>query len=228
MPVLFYSSLRYEADVRPLFFRIQQQFGVMTSLLQENIAGARVVRAYAQEPREIVRFEGQLGDLRDRNIQASRKWASAYAILLGSSGASMVIVLWLGGHQVLSGAMTVGSLVAFNGYLALFADPVRWLGLVVNRVAQASASTDRIFDVLDAKPAIADLPGAKPLVVIKGEVRLRKRELHLSRAALSRLDRHHAHARPGEIVAVVGTTGAGKSSLVNLLPRFPIHPKAAC
>jgi len=220
MPVLLYASIRYEAGVRPLFFRIQQQFGVMTSLLQENIAGARVVRAYAQEPREIARFESQLGGLRDHNIKASRKWASAYAILLGSSGASAVIVLWLGGRQVLSGAMTVGSLVAFNGYLALFADPVRWLGLVVNRVAQAAASTERLFDVLDAKPAIADLPGAQPLIVAAGDVQFEHVSLTYPGQRHPALVDICLSARPGQTIAVVGTTGAGKSSLVNLLPRF--------
>lgn len=220
MPVLLYASIRYEAGVRPLFFRIQQQFGVMTSLLQENIAGARVVRAYAQEPREIARFEGQLSGLRDHNIKASRKWASAYAILLGSSAASAVIVLWLGGRQVLSGAMTVGSLVAFNGYLALFADPVRWLGLVVNRVAQAAASTERLFDVLDAKPAIADLPGAQPLIVTAGDVQFEHVSLTYPGQRHPALIDICLSTRPGQTIAVVGTTGAGKSSLVNLLPRF--------
>jgi ATP-binding cassette subfamily B protein len=220
MPFLLVASVKYEAGVRPLFVSIQRQFGSMTTALQENISGARLVRAYAQEGRETARFTAEVGSLRDQNIKASRYWAIANAVLMMSAGFGTVVVIWLGGRRVISGDLTVGSLVAFSAYLTLFADPVRWLGMVANRLARASASSARIFEVLDTRPSISDKPNAPPLTVTDGTVRFENVGLTYpgqSHAALANIS---LTARGGDRVAIVGKTGSGKSSLLALLSRM--------
>ncbi len=170
MPFLCWYSIRYGVALRPMFLKVQQQFGVMTSALQENVSGNRVVRAFAQEQAENARFEAELEELFDTNLIAARRWAFAYPFTLFLSGLSLAAVLWLGGHQVLTGAMTVGTLVAFNRYVMLVGDPVRWLGMVVNRIARAVASGERVFDTLDTRPAIKSKRDAIKLDPLQGEV----------------------------------------------------------
>jgi ATP-binding cassette subfamily B protein len=129
-------------------------------------------------------------------------------------------VLWLGGYRVLSGAMTVGTLVAFNRYMALLAEPIRWLGFVVNRIARAIASGERIFEILDTKPAIAERPGAIALRPMRGDVVFEDVSFVYPGTKRPALSHVSFRARPGETIALLGPTGAGKSSIVNLLPRF--------
>ncbi|MCC6704517.1 MAG: ABC transporter ATP-binding protein [Thermomicrobiales bacterium] len=219
MPFLLVASVKYESGVRPLFVSIQRQFGAMTTSLQENIAGARLVRAYAQEGRASTHFAEEVQTLRDLNIVASRYWAIANAALFFSAGAGSVILIWLGGHRALSGHLSVGSMVAFSTYLALFADPVRWLGMVANRFARASASSTRIFEVLDTVPSIADRPEAKPVIVGDGEVRFEGVTLVYPGRSIPALDAIDLVAGAGERIAIVGKTGSGKSSLLGLLTR---------
>jgi ABC-type multidrug transport system fused ATPase/permease subunit len=170
MPFLVLWSLRFGVKVRPLFAAVQQQFGVMTSALQENIAGARVVRSFAQEDRENDHFEGELQELFRRNLRATRLWAFFFPSILLLSGLSLCAVLWFGGYQVITGALTVGTLVAFYRYVILMAEPLRWVGFIVNRIARAVASGARIFEILDTKLAIDDRPGALDLRPMRGVV----------------------------------------------------------
>jgi ATP-binding cassette subfamily B protein len=220
MPFLIVYSMRFGIVIRPLFLGVQQQFGVMTTVLQENVAGSRLVRAFAQEQVEGRRFEDELEELFQRNMAASKKWAFSYPLTLLFSGIGLGATLWLGGYRVLSGAMTIGTLVAFNRYLTIMAEPVRWLGFVVNRIARAIASGERIFEILDTKPKIADRPGAIDLVPMRGEVVFDDVSFRFAGAKHPALSDVSFHVRPGETVGLLGPTGGGKSSVVNLIPRF--------
>jgi ATP-binding cassette subfamily B protein len=220
MPFLIYYSYRYGVQLRPLFYRVQQQFGVMTAALQENVAGNRVVRAFAQEKAENDRFEAELESLFDRNLDAGKRWAFAYPMTLLLSGLSLAAVVWLGSHQVLEGAMTIGALVAFNRYLTLLSDPVRWLGMIVNRVSRAIASGERFFETLDTKPRIADKPDAITLDPIAGNVRFDNVTFRFRGANRNALEAVNFEAKAGSLIGVVGPTGSGKSALINLIPRF--------
>jgi len=219
-PPLVWYSFHFGNGIRPMFARVQQQFGVMTSALQENVAGGRVVRAFAQEANENERFQQELVELFDRNLVAASRWARSYAGMLFGSGIGIAAVVWLGGHRVLDGEMTIGTLVAFNRYLTLLAEPIRWLGFVVNRIARAIASGERIFGTLDTKPTIADRPGAVALERATGEVRFEGVQFRFPGARFPALDDVSFVARPGETVALVGATGSGKSAVVGLIPRF--------
>ncbi len=220
MPLLVWWSARFGIGVRPFFSRVQEQFGVMTSALQENIAGGRVVRAFAQEAQESARFERELDALFGRNIAAARRWSLAYPLMLLFSGLGLAGVLWLGGYRVLTGALSIGTLVAFNRYLVLLNEPARWMGFVVSRIARAIASARRIFEILDTKPAIADRPGAVALPDMRGEVAFEGVTFTYPGAKRPALEDVSFVARPGETVALLGPTGSGKTTLVNLLPRF--------
>ncbi|HET8626100.1 MAG TPA: ABC transporter ATP-binding protein [Thermomicrobiales bacterium] len=220
MPILVVYSVRFGVTIRPRFLRVQQQFGVMTSVLQENVAGGRVVRAFAQEAPESERFEGVLEELFARNMVAMRLWSLSYPLMLLMSGIGLGAVLWFGGYRVLTGALTIGTLVAFNRYLTLMNDPIRWLGFVVNRIARAIASGERIFEVLDTKSAIVERPDALDLRPMRGEVAFEDVSFAYAGARRDALSQVSFVARPGERIALLGPTGSGKSTIINLLPRF--------
>lgn len=220
MPLLAYWSIRFGVTIRPIFLSVQQQFGVMTSALQENVAGSRVVRAFAQESNESERFESELQELFQRNLRAAYRWAFNYPLTLLMSGIGLAGVLWLGGYQVINGSMSIGTLVAFNRYLTLLADPIRWIGFVANRVARAIASGERIFEILDTKPGIAERPGALDLRPIKGEVVFDDVTFYYHGAKRPALANVSFMAKPGESIALIGPTGSGKSTIISLLPRF--------
>ena len=219
-PFLLYWSFRFGVTIRPMFLKVQQQFGVMTSTLQENVAGGRVVRAFAQERPESNRFEDELDSLFHRNVRATNHWSFHYPLTLAMNGLSIAGVVWVGGYLVLTGQVSIGTLVAFERYTALLNEPVRWLGFVVNRVARALAAGERIFEILDRKPAITDEPDARPMDDMRGEVAFQHVSFAYTGGNGGALNDVSFEAHPGQITALVGATGSGKSSVVNLIPRF--------
>jgi ATP-binding cassette subfamily B protein len=220
MPILIFWSVRWGVVIRPLFLGVQQQFGVMTTVLQENVAGSRLVRAFAQEQVENRRFETELESLFDRNMDAAKSWAYTYPIMLFISGVGIGVTLWLGGYRVISGAMSIGTLVAFGRYLQIIAEPIGWLGNVINRVSRAIASGERIFEVTDTKPKITDKPNAIDLPEMKGDVVFENVVFSYAGARRKALDGISFHARAGETIGLLGPTGSGKSTIISLLPRF--------
>jgi ATP-binding cassette subfamily B protein len=220
MPFLLWWAMRFGLSIRPIFLGIQQQFGSMTSVLQENVAGGRVVRSFAQERAESERFEEELEELFQRNMRAARKWAFQYPMSLAVNGLSLAGVVWLGGYLVLTGQVSVGTLVAFERYTAQLNEPVRWMGMVVDRIAKAFASAERIFGTLDTKVAIADSPDSRPLPNMRGKVQFHDVTFRYRGAHEEALHNVSFEAHPGQIVALVGATGSGKSSVISLIPRF--------
>jgi ATP-binding cassette subfamily B multidrug efflux pump len=218
-PFLIWWSIRFSVTIRPIFLKIQQQFGAMTSALQENVAGGRVVRAFAQEKEESNRFEAELEELFERNLRATRRWSFSFPMTLALNALSVAGVVWAGGWMVLTGRMTVGTLVVFERYTSMLQEPIRWLGFVVNRLARAIASGERIFEILDTKAAVADLPDARP-VDLRGVVRFEDVSFRYLTGRAHALDHVTFEAVPGQITALVGPTGAGKSSVISLVPRF--------
>ncbi|HVL26233.1 MAG TPA: ABC transporter ATP-binding protein [Thermomicrobiales bacterium] len=218
-PFLVWWSIRFSVTIRPIFLKIQQQFGVMTSALQENVAGGRVVRAFAQEHEESERFEAELEELFERNLRATRRWAFSFPMTLALNALSVAGVVWAGGWMVLNGRITVGTLVAFERYTSMLQEPIRWLGFVVNRLARAIASGERIFEILDTKPAVADLPGATP-IAMRGVVRFEDVSFRYIAGRAEALSHVTFEATPGQITALVGPTGSGKSSVISVIPRF--------
>ncbi|MDO8689237.1 MAG: ABC transporter ATP-binding protein, partial [Dehalococcoidia bacterium] len=191
----------------------------MSAVLHENIAGVRVVKAFAREEFEIDKFGRENRQLMMDTMAAVRQWSFNFPFMSFIISLSTALILWYGGREVVDGRLTIGGLVAFNGYLMMLAWPVRSLGWVMNLFARAASSGDRIFEILDAPFEVSEAPGALPMPRIKGHLRFENVSFGY--------DPEHPILREisfevgeGQTVALVGRTGSGKSSLVGMIPRF--------
>lgn len=218
-PWLFQTVLRFTARFRPLSQQIQQELAVLTTILQENLAGIRIVKAFTREPEQIAQFERQNDVLLERNLEASRVQRKAIPLMDFISGLTTVIVMWYGGSLVVLHALTLGELVAFNTYLAQLVLPIRRLGFLVSMLSRAVASAERVFEILDAKSEVEEAPNAIALPPIEGHVRFE--HVTFRYTGLDPVLRDVSfEARPGQVVALLGATGSGKTTIINLIPRF--------
>lgn len=219
MPLLVYVALRFGRLYRPLSAEIQQQLAVLTTVLEQNLRGARVVKAFAQESMEIERFEKENEHWFNLSAAAIRIQATNTPLIDFLAGISTVLIIWYGGTLVIQDRLTLGELVAFTTYLGQLVQPVRRIGMIIPAIAMASASGERIFEILDAQSDVQDAPDAVPLPPVKGHVRFEDVSFAYfgRRRVLSNLT---FEARSGQVVALLGATGSGKSTVLNLIPRF--------
>jgi len=219
VPLLAHRALTFGRHYRPLSRAIRQQISNLTTFLEQNLRGARIVKAFAQERAEIGRFEGENSDLFSLNVTAARMRAINLPLLRLLVSAGTVFILLYGGRLVIQEQLTIGALVAFTTYVGQLFVPVRRLGMIVPAIAQALASGERIFEILDAESEVTDVPGAQPLGPVAGHVRFE--HVHFAYFGRHRvLEDIDFEAQPGQVVALLGATGSGKSSVINLLPRF--------
>lgn len=219
LPFLVAVAIALGALLRPLAMRIRREEGGLTSYLEQNLRGARIVKAFGREPAAVAGFRSHnlaLLDLQRRETVLRAVWLPLMPLL---AGAGVLIVLVFGGRQVVSGALTLGELVAFMAYVAQLVHPARRLGLVVAAIAEASASAERIFEVLDLTSDVRDAPGAVTLDHVRGRIRFDHVSFGYDRSSKV-LDDVTFEIEPGEKVALLGGTGSGKSSVINLIPRF--------
>ena len=219
VPFLAAGGLWFGMRYRPLSRMVQQQMANVTTRLEQNLRGARIVKAFAQEGNEIKRFEDEIQQLFGLNIRASRMNALNQSMLQLIASAGLVFVLLYGGRLMIAGTLTLGALVAFTTYVGQLAAPVRRLGWVIASISQAVASGERVFEILDAQSEVEDAPDAVSLGQVRGHVRF----AHVSFAYFGRhqvLADIDFEVHPGQVVALLGSTGSGKSSVINLIPRF--------
>ena len=218
VPVLSAVAVSFGRRIRPMFQRVQESWADLNVVVQENLAGARVVRAFAQEEAQGRYFEPFNARLTDRIVTTIRLFAARGPLFNVVVGLGQVAVLCFGGWKVIEGQTTLGNLVAFNTYLLLMMMPVRMLGMTINSFASAVASGERIFEVLDERSEVAEAPDAVPLRDARGEVEFRRVSFeHEDHRVLRDISFHVA---PGAALGIVGLTGSGKSSIINLVPRF--------
>jgi ATP-binding cassette subfamily B protein len=225
IPLVFVSVLvRYFGRrIHDRFEAVQEQLSNMSALVQENLAGARVVRAYAQEPHEMARFEEANREYLRRNRELIKMFGSLYPGIQLLMGLGSVLVLWLGGRMVVAGTISLGEFVAFGAYLAMLHWPMIALGWVVNLFERGEASFGRLLEILDTEPEIRDRDPL-PAAAVRGEVEFRG--LTFSYAGGPPVLRDIDLAVPaGTTVAVVGPTGSGKSTLVSLIGRLYEPPE---
>ncbi len=219
MPLLAYRALDISRRLRPLSLAVQQQLAVLTTRLEQNLRGARIVKAFAQEEAEIARFERENTRWFQLSVAAARLQALNTPLLDLIANLGTVFIIWYGGTLVVRGSLTLGELVAFSTYLGQLFIPVRRLGLILPAVAMAAAAGERVFEILDAQSEVTDAPDAIPLPPVQGHVRFE----HVSFSYFGRhkvLDDVSFEALPGQVVALLGPTGSGKSTIINLIPRF--------
>ncbi|MCH8949114.1 MAG: ABC transporter ATP-binding protein [Chloroflexi bacterium] len=219
VPIVAGRSIMVSMRLRPIWMRVQDLQGRMGTVLQENLSGMRVVKAFAQEQQESVKFSKEAKDLFEISFSANRIQAFNQPLLTGIWMMAMVAVGWYGAYQIDQGALTGGELGAFMLFLIILQMPVRMLGWIVMMFARAQSAGERIYDILDAESAVQEKPGAIEMKDVKGHVRFE--DVSFSYNAISPVLRGvDIEARPGEVVALLGPTGSGKSTVVNLMPRF--------
>ena len=211
-------AVGFARRIRPLFQAVQEAWADLNAVVQENLAGARVVRAFAQEEMQRTRFEPVNRAVTDRNVEVMRLFAMRMPLFAAVLGLGQVVVLWYGGWKVIEGQATIGTLVAFNAYLLLLMMPVRMLGMTINSFARAVASGTRIFEVLDEHSEVQEAADAVVLDHARGELRFEGVAFEYEGQRV--LEDLTFHVRPGEALGIVGGTGSGKSTIINLLPRF--------
>jgi ATP-binding cassette, subfamily B, multidrug efflux pump len=219
MVILVITTLRFGNTVRPMFTAIQEQMGVLSTVMQESMTGIRVVKAFAREPYEIEKFENENAEWFDRRYHVIKVWANNWPFFSFLIATAVFILLFFGGPQAILNQITVGSLFAMITYMLMLSGPVQRLGFLVNLAATAVASASRVFAIIDTPDELADIAGAKELQDVRGEVEFDDVEFgyHEGQRILKRIN---LLARPGEVVALMGLTGSGKSTITNLIPRF--------
>jgi ATP-binding cassette subfamily B protein len=219
MPILIVATLRFGNIVRPRFKDIQEQMGELASDMQESLTGISVVKAFAREPYELEKFERENEEWFVRRYGLIQVWANNWPFFSFLLAASIFLLLWFGGPRALAGEITVGSLSAMIFYVTMLNGPVQRLGFLVNLAASAAGSASRAFEIIDMADEIADLPGATELTDVRGEVIFEQVSFRYQGGREVLRDVNFV-ARPGQVTALIGPTGSGKSTVINLIPRF--------
>ena len=219
MPCIFATFYSFGKKIRPLFTQMREQYGSLTSVLHEAITGIRVVKAFAQEDFERKKFASK-NDKYFQTTLASAKIRALYIPLVGFLiGLGTIIIFWYGGFEVITGTLTIGTLVAFNAYLAMLVMPMRFFGMFISGYHRTMAAGNRIFEVIDAETEIKEKPDALTLPKLKGHVKFENVSFSY-RKGRPILKNVTFEAKPGETLALLGATGSGKSTIIRLIPRF--------
>jgi ATP-binding cassette subfamily B protein len=219
IPLVAFQSVRIQLKSRKMWMNVQDQLGRLTNVLQENLTGTRVVKAFSREKFENQKFEKEANELFHWNIEQNKIQAQSQPFFQAMSMLSQVFVLGVGAYMITQGDLSAGELTAFLAYLTLLIMPMRMLGFIVQMFARAGASGERIFEILDAESAVQEKPDAQPLANVRGDVRFD--HVSFSYDAISAVLRDVSFEVPaGKVVALLGPTGSGKTTIVNLLPRF--------
>lgn len=206
--------------ITALFFHVDNMLGELSARLQENVSGVQVVRAFAREKYEIQRFDETNRGYFNARIKVIGTWAKVMPTTDFFVTLCTILILWFGGNMVLNGQLTVGELVAFNAYVLMLATPAQQLTWLVNAAGEASAGAKRVLEVLDTDPEIESPSDALKPSTLRGEVEFRGVTLKYLDEKKHSLTGINLRVAPNQLVALIGTTGSGKSSLVNLIPRF--------
>jgi ABC-type multidrug transport system fused ATPase/permease subunit len=220
MPAIVWVAARYGRRNRPAQQEVQQRIAELTAEAEENVSGVRVVKAFAQEARQLSRFRRQVGRVFSQAMVSTRIRAF-YSPLIGFlPGIGLAALLLVGGHQAIQGQITIGEFVAFYGYVLMLSAPLRMLGVSLGMAQRAVASGNRMFELLDRSPEVVAPADAPPLPAGPGQVELRGVTASYGAGERPALRDVDLEVRARSTVALVGATGSGKSTLVGLLPRL--------
>lgn len=221
VPILILLTVQVSSRLRPMWDRAQQETGALSTVMQESLSGHRVVLSFVREAYEIEKFETKNREVRDITMGAQRLSAWNQPLMVLALNLVTVLVLWVGGIAVIGHRLTTGTLVAVVQYALLLGTPVRAFGFMITWLMRALSSGDRIFEVLDAEPTVKDAPDAIALHDIAGHVRFDHVSFAYGNGSGPRvLEDITIDALPGQTIALMGATGSGKSTVLQLLPRF--------
>ena len=220
VPPIVFVLIRFVQKIRPLFGEVQQTLGKLNTVLQEDLSGVRVIRAFAREDYETQRYRDVNDELLNKNLQTVQTFANNFPFIFLLSNLGTLGIVLFGGLQVIGGSLSIGELVAFNAYLAFLLQPILTIGFLSASISRAGASSRRVFEVLDAPIEVKDKPDAVELPPIHCRVEFEGVGFRYPGSEREVLRDVSFCIEPGQTVAILGTTGSGKSTLVNLVPRF--------
>jgi ATP-binding cassette subfamily B protein len=220
LPVAIGLFMVFGAVSQPLFNEVQVRLSRLNTILQENLAGLRVVKSFAQESREQARFDASATDLMAQQLRVSRIFSFLFPVVFLTANLGQAAVLYFGGRQIMDGTLSVGEWQKFSLYLIYAFLPIAQLGFIISLMSQARTSAGRIFEILDARNEVVDKSDAATLAAVDGRVEFRDVSFRYFHSGAPILDRVSFVALPGQTVALLGATGAGKSTIINLIPRF--------
>ncbi|MGE5607598.1 MAG: ABC transporter ATP-binding protein [Bacteroidota bacterium] len=213
-----YLNIKLSKEVKPTFFAIREQLSRLNSVVQENISGNRVVKAFAKERYEIEKFSRENNAYKERNIDSAKVWEKYLPVLDSMAGALVVVIILAGGIMVIKGSLTMGELVAFNSFVWAINNPMRMSGWLMNDIQRFSASGEKLMELLNTETRIKNAP--LPIVKTRLEGSIEFRKVGFSYGTEEVLEDIDLKIEPGQTVAIIGPTGSGKSTLVNLIGRF--------
>ncbi len=205
---------------QPLFTKVQQKLSTLNTVLQENLAGVKVIKAFTREKEQQAKFRNAADDTMNQSIAVSRLFTFLFPLVFLIANLGQAAILYVGGKQIIVGTLTIGAWQEFSLYLMYLFFPIMMFGMIVTQMGQASASADRIFEILDAKSDIVDKPNAPRLPAVNGDVKFENVTFRYVGGGDPVLKNVTFEAKPGETIALLGATGSGKTSIINLLPRF--------
>jgi ATP-binding cassette subfamily B protein len=219
LPFLTLSTMKYSRRISPMWREVREQNGEITNRIQENLSGLRVVRGFSNEDYETEKFITELEKYFNINITMAQVRAFFWPLANLISSIGLVLIIWYGGNQVITGNLSIGSLVAFYFYLNLLMRPVRMLGFMTGMFIRAGAAAERVFEIIDAEIEVNEGEDAEKLENVRGRVTFENVWFSYDgeNMVLKDID---LDVSPGETIAILGATGSGKSSIINLIPRF--------
>jgi len=220
LPVLIFLFSIFVRGLMPLSKTVQQKLSALNTVLQENIAGIRIVKAFAREEYEIERFNLRNIDFKDENIKLIHLFSNFFPIIFFVANVASVLVVWIGGLMVMKESVTIGELVAFVSYQGSLLFPLFMLGMIGSMLSRAEASAERIYEVIDATSDVVEKENAIEMPEIKGRIEFKDVCFRYRGSETCVLQDINFIAEPNETIAILGQTGSGKSSIINLVPRF--------
>lgn len=220
VPISGWLMARFITRNSNLFRQIQEQLSDLNAVLQENLLGIRVVKAFVRESTEIRRYTTRNDALVKANMKTIRAIRNTFPFIFFLSNFVTLAVFAYGGAQVIGDKFSIGELVAFNSYLGLILQPILLIGFAAPAIAQAMTSADRVYEVVDAEVEIHDRPGAVPFETCGGRVTFENVSFRYPGATTEALKNVSFETKPKELIAVLGMTGSGKSTIMNLIARF--------
>ena len=220
VPIAGFLLAQFLTQNQKLFERVQEQLGNLNGVLQENLFGIRVVKAFVREPVEMARYSKLNDDLISVNMRTIRAIGNTFPVIFLLSNLITLAVVGYGGAEVIGGRFSIGELVAFNSYLMFILQPILLIGFAAPVIAQAAASAERVYEVVDAEIEIRDRPNAIPFEKCGGRITFENVHFRYPGAATEALKGISFETKPKELIAILGATGSGKSTIMNLIPRF--------
>lgn len=220
LPVALVLFMTFGIVSQPMFAKVQEKLSALNTLLQENLAGIKVIKAFTRETSEQTKFKTAAENLMSQQIALTRLFAFLFPFIFLTANLGQASTLFFGGRQIVGGTLTLGEWQEFSLYLIYLFLPIAQFGIIITQMGQAAASAGRIFEILDARSDVTDKPDAKPLPPVQGNVKFEDVTFRYFSSGDPVLREMTFEAASGQTVALLGATGSGKTTIINLLPRF--------